>query len=208
MAGLHQVLRGEVRVGTIATLEVIDLPALLARFHRAHPEVRIRVVHAAATALLGSAAHADLDVVFVDSPVDPEAFTVVPLGRDQLCLAVPADDPLAADRRIRLDDPRLRSRSFVEYRADSALRAQIDTACAGAGLARRVACEVESMPYLVDCVRHRIGLAVLPAAALDHRRVELTAVPIVPELPRTVVAAHARTGTPPAVVRALLTLLA
>jgi hypothetical protein len=26
------------------------------------------------------------------------------------------------------------------------------------------------MQYLVDCVRHRLGLAVLPTAALDHDR--------------------------------------
>jgi DNA-binding transcriptional LysR family regulator len=193
-------------VGTIATLGVIDLLALMARYHDAHPQVKIRIVHGAASALVRSTAHAQLDIVFVDCPIDPDRLTVMRLGRDRLCLAAPADDPLVDNPMIRLDDPRLRSRTFVEYRADSALRAQIDTACAGAGLARQVGCEVDTMDHLVDCVRHRIGLAILPTAALDQHPHELTGIQIVPELPRTIVAAHIRDETS-AVTRALLALL-
>ena len=40
----------------------------------------------------------------------------------------------ASRASIELGDPALRERDFVEYRADSGLHAQIDVACAAAGL--------------------------------------------------------------------------
>jgi hypothetical protein len=48
---------------------------------------------------------------------------------------------VAGDNDGPLADPALRDRDFVDYRADSALRAQIDVACAAASLARRTAAE-------------------------------------------------------------------
>jgi DNA-binding transcriptional LysR family regulator len=127
----------------------VDLAALLASFRRAHPGVTIRLSHGAASALARAAADAELDIAFIDGPVDPAKLTRTELGRDYLVLAVPRGDPLARRASIRLDDPALRDRDFVEYRADSALRAQIDAACAAAGLSRRITCEVENMQYLV-----------------------------------------------------------
>ena len=158
VAGVRGVLHGELRVGAIQTLGVLDLAALLARFRRAHPGVTIRLSHGAASDLARAAADTELDIAFIDGPVDPARLTRTRLGRDHLVLAVPRDDPLGRRTSIRLDDPVLRDRDFVEYRADSALRAQIDAACAAAGLARRIVCEVESMQYLVESVQQGLGI--------------------------------------------------
>ena len=51
VAGVRGVLRGQLHVGAIQTLGVIDLPALLAGFRRAHPGVTVRLSHDAAPAL-------------------------------------------------------------------------------------------------------------------------------------------------------------
>src|SRR5664279_3164228 len=103
-----------------------------------------------------------LDIAFIDGPVDETRLTRINLGSDHLVLAVPAGDPLARRSSIRLGDPALRRRDFVDYRANSALRAQIDAACAAAGLARRISCEAETMQYLAEFVQHGLGIAVLP----------------------------------------------
>ena len=82
--------------------------------------------------------------------------------RSGLVLVVPGDDPLGRRTSVRLDDAVLLDRDFVEYRADSALRAWIDAACAAAGLASRIVCEVANMQYLVESVQQGLGIAVLP----------------------------------------------
>lgn len=68
---------------------------------------------------------------------------------------------------IFLDKVRLRAatanplaeREFVEYRADSALRALVDAGCAQAGLERRICCEVDTIADLVEIVAHGIGVS-------------------------------------------------
>ncbi|GAA5178340.1 LysR substrate-binding domain-containing protein [Rugosimonospora acidiphila] len=207
VAGVRGVLRGELLVGAIQTFGVVDLAALLGRFRRAHPGVTIRLRHAAAPALARAVVDAELDVAFVDGPIDRSSLTRIDLGNDDLVLAVPGDDPLAGRATVRLDDPALRERVFVEYREDSALRAQIDAACAAAGLARRIGAEVQNMQYLVEFVEQGLGVAVLPPAAV--RAVpRVRAVPIAPPLRRDLCAVVAVGRPPSGATAALLELLA
>ena len=208
VAGVRGVLHGQLQVGAIQTLGVVDLAALLASFRRAHPGVTIRLTHGAASALARAAADAELDIAFIDGPVDPARLTRTELGRDYLVLAVPRGDPLARRDSIRLDDPALRERDFVEYRADSALRAQIDAACAAAGLARRIACEVENMQYLVESVQHGLGVTVLPPMAIQAAGGHAAAVPVTPPLHRDISAVVAAGRPATGAAQALLGLLA
>jgi DNA-binding transcriptional LysR family regulator len=188
VAGVSGVLRGPLRVGTIQTLGVIDLPALLTDFSRAHPEVTIRLSHDAASTLAGDVADARLDVAFVDGPTDPARVRRIDLGHDELVLAVSRGDPLARRASIRLDDPALQDRSFVDYRADSALHAQVEVGCAAAGLARRTICEAQNMQYLAELVQQGLGVSVLPPASVRAVTAGVAAVPVTPALRRDICA--------------------
>jgi DNA-binding transcriptional LysR family regulator len=177
VAGVRGVLRGQLHVGAIQTLGVIDLPALLAGFRRAHPGVTIRLSHDAASVLASAAADAQLDIAFIDCPTDPARLTRVEIGHDDMVLAVPRGDPLAKRASIGLGDPALRVRDFVDYRADSALRAQIDVACAAAGLARRTVCEAQNMQYLAELVQHGLGISVLPPMSVRSVTAQVSIIP-------------------------------
>ena len=207
VAGIRGVLHGRLNVGAILNLGVIDLPAALAALRRDHPAVTVRLSHTAAPVLARAVADAELDIAFVDGPVDTGRLTRIELGRHRLVLAVPPGDPLARRLEIGLGDPALAERDFVAYRSDSALEAQIETACAAAGLARRIGWEAENILYLVEIVRHGGGVAVLPPAALDIAAGPLAAVPITPPLYREICAVVARGRAPTAATTALLGLL-
>jgi DNA-binding transcriptional LysR family regulator len=71
VAGVRGVLHGQLNAGAIQTLGVVDLAALLAAFRRGHPGVTIRPSHDAASVLARAAADAELDIAFIDGPVDP-----------------------------------------------------------------------------------------------------------------------------------------
>lgn len=207
VAGVRGVLRGQLHIGTIQTLGVIDLPALLTSFSRAHPDVSIRLTHDAAAALARAAADAQLDIAFIDGPTDPAKVRRVDLGHDDLILAVPQDDPLAKQTTIGLDDPALRERNFVDYRADSALRAQIDVACAAAGLARRTICEAQNMQYLAELVQHGLGISVLPPMSLRAVTAQVFALQITPPIRRDICAVVSAGRPPTGAAQALLDLL-
>ena len=117
------------------------------------------------------------------------------------------DDPLANRRTIRLSDAVLRERDFAEYRADSALRAQIDAACIRAGLARRMACEVTTIQYLIELVRCGAGLSLLPPMAIHPVSDEVVGISVTPAIRRDICAVVARGRPPVGAASALLDLL-
>lgn len=166
VAGVRGLLRGQLAVGAIQTLGLVSVPGLLARFHRRHPAVSLRLQHDSVASLVQRTADGELDVAIVDQPLGPQSSRVRarPLGSESLLLSVAADDPLAGRRRVRLVD--LVDRDFVEYRPDSSLRASIDTACKAAGLHRRVVCEVDTIPDLVELVAEGLGVSLLPPVAM------------------------------------------
>ena len=153
------------------------------------------------------AADGELDIAFVDGPIDQSRLTKTDLGHDALVLAMRRDDPLAERGNIRLSDGVLQQRDFVEYRADSALRAQVDTACARAGLSRHVACETGNMQYLVELIQQGAGLSALPPMAIRGVAEDVIGIPITPAIRRDLSAVVAAGRPPVAAAEALLDLL-
>jgi DNA-binding transcriptional LysR family regulator len=129
IAGVTGLTRGQLTIGVIRTPGPLSIPALLARYHRRHPAVMLRLIHDSVTSLVRRTADGEVDLAIVDLPLGPQADRVDAraLESKPLRLAVSSDDPLADRRRVRLAE--LGDRDFVEYRADSSLRASIDQAC-------------------------------------------------------------------------------
>ncbi len=166
VAGVRGLVRGQLAIGVIQTVGPVNVPALLARYHRRHPAVTLRLRHAGVASLVHQTADGELELAIVDLPLGPQASRVTarPIGTESLLLAVAEHDPLASRHRVRLID--LADRDFVEYRSDSSLRASIDQACQAAGLQRRVACEVDTIADLVELVALGLGVSLLPPGAI------------------------------------------
>ena len=112
VAGLRGVLRGQLHVGAIETLGVVDLAALLTTFRKVHPGVRLRLTWGAAGDLARAVVDGEVDVAFVDGPIDRARLMTTDLGHDALVLAMRRDDLLARRRTIRLSDAMLREERF------------------------------------------------------------------------------------------------
>ena len=193
--------------GQFETLGVVDLAALLTIFRKVHPEVTLRLTWGAAGDVARAVVDGELDVAFVDGPIDRARLITTDLGHDALVLAMRRDDPLARRRTIRLNEAVLHDRDFVEYRADSALRSQIDAACTRARLARKVACEVANMQYLVEMVSCGAGLSLLPPMAIRPVADNVVGIPVTPVIRRDMCAVVARGRPPLGAAQALLDLL-
>jgi DNA-binding transcriptional LysR family regulator len=209
IAGVRGLVRGHLAIGVIQTQTVgpVNVPALLARYHRRHPAVTLRLHHAGVPSLVHQTADGALELAVVDLPLGPQAHRVKarPLGTEALLLGVAEHDPLASRHRVRLTD--LADRDFVEYRADSSLRASIDHACHGAGLHRRIACEVDTIADLVELVALGLGVSLLPPAAIRMAGGRAIGLATDPSIPRDLMLVTPLERQPSPASRAFLNLL-
>jgi DNA-binding transcriptional LysR family regulator len=181
VAGVRGLLRGRLSVGTIQALPVIDLPELLGRFRRLHPDVELRVRQAHAARLVEEVRNGRLDLAFVTHPVDLlHGVAHTRVAAERVLLVCPPGHPLAGRKHVRLEE--LADETFVEFQPGWATRIIVDEAFAALGIARRVACEVNDLPTLLDLVVHRLGITIVPRV-LVLGRTDLCFVALRDEIP-------------------------
>ena len=155
-------LSGTLRIGTLTSVPIIDLPALLGRYHREHPGVTIKLTAAPSGSAGLAAAITDgtLDLAFVSLADGVPGARLRQLASIRLDLVVPAAHPLATRRRVRLAD--LADQPFIDFPVGYGNRTVTDRAFATAGLSRQVAIEITDIATGAAYIRHGVGLALLP----------------------------------------------
>lgn len=160
-------LRGTLRLGTMTSVRLLDLPALLGEFHRRHPGVVLQTsaVPSGSQGLVDALLERRLDLAFVSVPGPcPAGVTLTDLTSSVLDLAVPAGHPLAGRRSVSITE--LTGLDFVDSPVGYGNRTVADRAFAAASVPRRVAVEITDVGTGVDFVRHGLGVALLPRFAL------------------------------------------
>ena len=163
-------LRGTVRVGTLTSVGVIDVPAVLGAFHRSHPAVGLQLVVSprGSVGLLDGLADGSLDLAIVSVPGRPPAgVRVRQVYAEPLELVVRADHRLAGAAGVRIED--LAGESFVDFPLGYGNRVVVDRAFAAAGIRRHVAIEVIDIGGGTNFVREGLGVAILPPFAVRDR---------------------------------------
>lgn len=159
-------LRGHLAIGVVQALGLIDLSALLARYHQSYPGVALTLRHNTIDGLVRETVDGDLDLAFVNRPFDPHRVNELSLGAESLVVAVSRDDPLAAEQVVALAD--LEHRDFVGCGKEFAMRSRIDASCAVVGLNPNMCCETDILSDLVDLVGSGMAIAFLPPSAVKN----------------------------------------
>ena len=107
-----------------------------------------------------------------------ESLRAIPLPDERLWIALPTGHPLAARKRLRLDD--LRNEPFILYpRANgSLLYDSIIAACQNAGFSPRVVQEAPQMASMVSLVAAGVGLTLVPESVCQLRPAGVRYIPI------------------------------
>ncbi|MFE2377565.1 LysR family transcriptional regulator [Streptomyces sp. NPDC059398] len=172
---VHGGIRGEVRIGVVASLPDIGLPLALGRLRARYPGVRVRLTQRPG----GSYGLADdlcadrLDLALLSEPGPAgRDLRLKPLASFGMRLVIPDGHPLAAEESTTLAE--LAGETFVDFPAGYGSRSVVDRAFAAAGQHRDVGIEVANADTAAAYARHGLGVAILPEAYLGpgpHPRV-------------------------------------
>jgi DNA-binding transcriptional LysR family regulator len=190
---LTQLVRGTVAIGTV-TSHNVDMPSLLADFHKDHPNVEITLSTDNSDSLIEKLRTGQLDAAIVSVPPDehPEGLNVEVAADEAIVAVVARTDKLAARKTIRLTE--LGDRPVIALPVGAGIRHQFDAACARAGMSPRIAFEASTPLALADLAERGLGVAIVPAS-VPRGRARLHALTIVPQLRGRLVLAW-RSGGP------------
>jgi DNA-binding transcriptional LysR family regulator len=160
-------LRGSLRIGTLTSIGLVDLPALLGHFHRSHPGVTLHLTVSTrgSSGLVDALTDGSLDLALVSVPGRaPAGVHVRQLLQHPMELVLPAGHRLATIPEVRIAD--LADEQFVDFPIGYGNRTVVDRAFAVAGVSRQVALEVMDLTTGASFVRHGLGVAILPRFAV------------------------------------------
>jgi DNA-binding transcriptional LysR family regulator len=155
-------VRGAVTVGTLPSVTLVDLPAILVRLRAQHPDVSVRLRSATtgSAGLLQQLRDGDLDIaflVFTDTP--PPDLHARCVATVPLLLVVPVDHPLAVRDSVSLAE--LEGMSFIDGPRGYGNRTVVDEAFTAAGLDRPIALEVADVGSVAAYIRNGLGVGFL-----------------------------------------------
>lgn len=155
-------LHGMVTVGTLAAINLVDLPGLLSALRARHPGITVRL----RTAVAGSAGLAQelrdgqLDAAFLSLPGPPPAsLNVRLLAAAPLLLYVPSSHPLAGTGQAALSQ--LAGFPFIDSPPGFGNRMLIDQAFAASGVEREVTLEIADIGMAASFIRAGLGIGFL-----------------------------------------------
>ena len=162
-------LRGTVRVGTMTSVGIVDVPGILGEFHRRHPGVLLRLTAApsGSQGLVEALIERRLDLAFVSLPEEtPPQLELTELARTPMVLVLPVDHPLSG--RLQVSIAELADLDFIDSPLGYGNRGVADRAFLAAGIRRRVSIEIADTATATSYVRNGLGIALLPQFAVGE----------------------------------------
>ncbi|MFJ8795899.1 LysR family transcriptional regulator [Streptomyces sp. NPDC102462] len=180
-------LRGEITVGVMQGLYAGLAPAL-ARFHREHPQVTVRLRQTPADRIPQALRDGALDLAVAALDMSRlRGLTTRSLAREEMVLVTaPGTGPGAAETERAVTTLAEAARlPLVDFPPDWAIRHAVDRAFRSASLERTTTFEVNDLMAAADLIRHGLGVTIMPPSMAAW----------FPELPTRPFAAHAPVWT-------------
>ncbi|WBO69714.1 LysR family transcriptional regulator [Streptomyces camelliae] len=174
---LTGLVRGQVRIGALPSMASIDLPEVLAGFHRRHPDVDISLAEGTAEHLALELHAGRLDLALLGAGVLPPGVATQVVADEALVAAVHPSDPLA--RRERITAGALRDRPLISLPTGTGLRACADEACAAAGFQPHIALEAGDPHMVTRFAARGLGVALVSESLARAHAPEVSTVTIV-----------------------------
>jgi DNA-binding transcriptional LysR family regulator len=177
LGGYARGLKGHVRLlsNTIAVTEF--LPAALASFLAAHPNVDIDLEERPSREIVEAVTNGFADVGIVADMIDLAELQVFPFATDRLVLILPSDHPLSDLKQIEFRE--ILAYEFVGLSSANALQIFLSGQASRIGQPLKLRVRLSGFDAICRMVENGVGVAVVPENAVRRdRSIKLNIVPL------------------------------
>jgi DNA-binding transcriptional LysR family regulator len=154
-------LIGTLRLGiSLSAQHLVPFASYLAEFTREHAGIDLRLQYSAALTMISMLESGELDCVIGPALNQVPGVRMTRLAREPMHLVCRCDHPLADKPEVTLSE--LANERFVEVPPGWTARLLSDAAFAGAGIPRRVVCEVGDWEVFLEVVSAGVGIGFVP----------------------------------------------
>ncbi|SHG11073.1 LysR family transcriptional regulator, carnitine catabolism transcriptional activator [Microbulbifer donghaiensis] len=153
--------RGQLSLAVIPAFALNRLPALLAEFHRLHPQVNFALEDIVMERVIQAVQEGRAELGISFRPDDLEGLEFIPCDRDRFVAVLPPDHPLAGRKSLRWSD--LATAPFIAMNRGSAVRRWTDEAFTQCGKPARLLCEANQLSTIGQLVKVGLGVSAVPS---------------------------------------------
>ena len=168
MGSLDGAVSGTVRVATVYSIGLHELPPVVRRFMALYPGAKIDLEYSRTTRIVRDVLAGTIELGVVAYPEARRGLTIVPLKGERLVLITPPGHPLAERKKVKAGD--LAGRDFVLFERDIPTRRATDNIMKSYGVSVRKVAEFDNIETIKRAVEVGFGLAIVPRpSVLDEQ---------------------------------------
>lgn len=166
MAGMSNIITGQVRIATIYSVGIHELSPFLKQFIKAYPQVNIHLEYSRPNKVYDDVINGGVDIGIVAYPVARPQIEIIPFRSDRLVLICSPDHELASRKRI--DISQLSGQRFVAFERDIPTRKAVDKILRSHGVAVQYVMEFDNIETIKRSVEADLGVAIVPRATVEN----------------------------------------
>ena len=163
---IGSVVAGSIRVGTVYSVGLHELPPYLSEFLRNYPAVNVHLEYLRSNKIYEDLIEGKVDLGVVAYPSKRSQIVSVPFRHDELVLAVPPDNPLAKHTKVSIGQ--LQGQKFVGYERDIPTRKASDRILREYGVKPSYVLEFDNIETIKRAVEIGLGCAIVPRMTVEN----------------------------------------
>jgi LysR family transcriptional regulator, transcriptional activator of the cysJI operon len=159
-------MTGTIRVATVYSVGLHELPPYIKQFIKEHPHVKINIEYSRADRVYEACLNNAIDFGIVALPLRKPNLAVIPFRQDKLVLVCNPDHQFAGRRRISIKS--LEGQDFIAFERDIPTRKTIDQILKQHKVKVNYVMEFDNVETIKRSVEVGIGISILPETAITN----------------------------------------
>ncbi len=168
MRAMTGTVSGRVKVATVYSVGLHELPPAVREFMTLYPEARIDLEYSRTTRVVRDVLSGAVELGVVAYPEKKRGLSIVPLNGDRLVLICPPSHALSKKRKVSAGD--LQEQDFVLFERDIPTRRATDKILRSHGVTVRRVAEFDNIETIKRAVEVGLGCAIVPRLSVVDER--------------------------------------